>query len=163
MNLLEFHIKYNYYIDIKKTKRGCSVYYPSNFLLEEPMHAKVAEYQILPQGVKYREVESPDWTKIKLEDYVKRLFVTTDIILNMGYRCITKNLVMLNDKPINELNIPHVLPPPIRKEDLQREEQLGSIYFDMFTNSVDEASAQSLGVLRGYRAIKKLIDDGGIC
>jgi len=162
LNVIDFHIKYGCHIDVKSIKNGCLVYYPANLMTVPSSHENIAEYVVTQNTIKYKDFNG-DVKEIGIDKYIQRLYITTDILLKMTIRNLNQKLIIVDGMPVAEKSIVQILPRPMRKEDVNLEEQLSKIYSEIVLGSSDETSANELGVLRGYKVLSDLVASGGIC
>lgn len=158
--LVKFHIKHKYFVNVNKTEDGCNVIYPANYLINPQFNSQNINYRLNDEGFEYiTENYSSQYDIVK---YARRFAVLTDIILKATNINIPNKLILIRSN--NELkgSLIQILEPPTDQEDLLKEQLVAEVYADIVMGLFDYSSANKLGILRGYEGLIRLIESGGL-
>jgi hypothetical protein len=162
-DVVKLHRDNGYYINVQglKDKKGCSIEYPSNYLMESPIIGINYKYLLVNDGLEiysYKNSEPLNQIEYPCPDYAKRVIILGDVSL----KCIALNinlmLLKIYDENKKELPFVDFLSIFKKPKDSKREK----IFREYCTNYLMNIDADIEGVDGEMeKLMTDLIDRGG--
>lgn len=170
--IIEFHIKNGYFIKVQRTKtaNGCFVEYPKYILKNYIIEPFIACYLCEDNKIKYyteKEGEDGDNKEMSVPNYAIRSVIAEDILMQTIYLNLSHELIFCYNKEGNPCenihDIPQLINPPQDSLDKTKEQALMDILKYVIQGLDYSQQAQELDVYEGYKIIKKVFDNKGVC
>lgn len=160
-DIVKLHINHKYIINISKIERGCFVSFPSNYIVNPPIFSKTIKYTLHDNELKYIIDDKIEQT-FKIEKYVARFAILTDILYKALQLKIPNNLIIVYDNNQIKSSLISILPEPSSQEDKNKEKLISHHYPDIMIGLFDYASANKLDITRGFQNLCHIIESGGL-
>lgn len=159
MDVIDFHIKNDYFVNIELSTEKCvDVLYPVNLLLNIPSnHTRY----ILGDKKVSKYIDNNLSAEIELVPYAMRLVVYQDIIFESIRRNIAGELILFDGEPLGD-SLMELFPAP-EDEEIQNQEQALNACIALLGSGVGaEHLAMQKGIAEGYEQSIAVIYRGGI-
>ncbi len=164
--LIDFHISNGYFIKAQrmKTANGCFIEYPKSSLATHNSEPFISSYfKVLREKNKAKE----DYKEIEVPNYSARTLVVEDILLQMVKLKLNHKLIFCFDKDSQLLedsgNVIDILDSPINSDDKTKEKSFLTLLQEVLLGLDCELQAKLLYLDDGYKIMKKIFQNGGIC
>ena len=124
--LIEFHIKHDYYIRVQQLLgNACVVTYPPITIYEDKVDEFTISFVSEEEHIIVSEMERPSYS-VEIPDFSHRVIILADIVARAGVRNISSKLFAVHDKAGDFLSrkTGHVLPSPNTKEKVIQERRV---------------------------------------
>lgn len=171
-NILNFHITNGYFIRAQRMKssNGCFIEYPKSIIINNVIEPFISCYFVNDNKIKViKELENKEGQskEIIAPTYAIRSLIAEDIIIETVKLKLNHKLVICHDKSGNLLkdtnSLPQLLDPPNTVEDIEKEQKILDLLAKVILGLDCSLLANELDVYEGYKIIKHVFDNGGIC
>jgi hypothetical protein len=157
-DLIEFHLKNKYYVDVSKTDNGCVAKFPSSQFLTPKIPAQIVEYFCRSDEI----IVNLGNNKITypVVEYARNPLIMADIFLKTSFRKISVKLILLFDG-LNRVNkFSNILKGSVSEENQKKEKLIVNSFSDILLGCFSIKDDES-NIIEGVNQIVNLIDRRG--